>query len=324
VDRQAVEVGIARVATGQRNLITTQQLRGLGLSKAGISRRVEAGRLHPRHRGVYVVGTELLLPGARELSAALSAGDECWVSHRSAGLVYRALEKDAGDVDITVARGGREDRDGIRFHRSVCLGDDDVGAYDGIPITSPARTLLDLATVLARGELAWAYNEMLIQHLVTPAAVRELLGRTHGHPGSGRLEAIVERDDDPRRTKGRLAALVRAALDRAGVQRPEEDEDLYGWEVDFYWPEHGLVLEADGYQFHSGPESWRRDRRKQADLESRGLRVLRTDWDEVTQRPESMVARVVGAQAERSGSASPATSAATTPAPKKARRASAA
>jgi very-short-patch-repair endonuclease len=276
-----------------------------GLTDGGVRHRVRAGRLHPRHRGIYVVGTELLLPGARELSAALACGSEAWVSHRSGGVVMNVMEEDDGDVDVTIAGGGRAHRDGIRLHRSICLTDADVGTYDGIPVTSPSRTLLDLATVLTRNDLAWAYNELLIQELITPQQVKEILNRTHGHPGSRLLKAIVERDDDPRRSKGKLAALVRSALKRGRVETPIEEETLYGWRTDFYWPQYGLVLEADGFQFHKGPEAWRRDRRKQADLESRGLRFLRTDWEEAKDRPESLVARVIRAQLERALTGSP-------------------
>ena len=271
---------------------------------------------------MYVVGTGLLLPGARELSAALAAGRDCWVSHRSGGVVYRWLPEDGGVVDITVGGGGRKDRDGIRFHRSVCLIDADVGVYDGIPITSPARTLLDLATVLTRGELAWVYNEALIQRHTTPAEVGELLTRTHGHPGSRLLKAIVERDEHPQRADSHLERVVLEALRRGGVEEPRMGAVIGGWRVDFHWPRHRLVLEADGHELHSGPESWRRDRRKQADLEARGELVLRTDWEEASERPESLVGRVIRAQVERSCSANAATVAATAPAARKPSRGS--
>jgi very-short-patch-repair endonuclease len=310
------------VAATQRNLITTWQLRALKISKAGISRRVDNGRLHHRHRGVYVVGTGLLLPGARELSAVLAYGPKALLSHLSLGVLFGVLEEAGRDVDVTVPGSGRRDQEGIRAHRSVCLAPQDIGTYDGIPVTSPARMLLDIATLLPRRDLAWAYNEALVQDLTTPEEVAALLKGTTGHTAARALRAIVERDADPKQTKERLARLTLEALRRGRVHEPLTEQRLHGWSTDFHWPGHGLVLEADGFKFHKGPEAWRRDRRKDAELEAAGLRVLRTDWEEVTERPESLVARVVRAQLERSGSASPATAAATTAAPRKASRAS--
>jgi very-short-patch-repair endonuclease len=256
------------------------------------------------------------------MAAALACGDDSWVGHRAAGGVYEIRRWNGGDVDVTVVGGGRPHRPGIRMHRSICLAPQDVGVYHGIPITSPARTLLDLATVLSRNDLAWAYNEALIQELTTPEHVKDVLRRTHGHPGSRLLKALLERDAPPHEIERKLARLVLEALRRGRVPEPQTEHRIGEWSVDFYWPEYRLVLEADGFKFHKGPEAWRRDRRKQADLEAQGLLVLRTEWEEVSERPESMVARVVRAQLERSGSASPATSAATAPAARNATRTS--
>ena len=319
--RPVVEVVIAEIARRQHGVIAYRQLREAGLTAGSIRHRVRSGRLHPLHRGVFLVGSGLSYPRTREIAAVIALGPAAVVSHRTAAMLFGILRGDGGAVDVTVLGANRGSRPGIRSHRSRALGRGDTGTVDGIPVTSPARTLLDIAPLISRRELAWAYNEALIQDLTTPQAIRALLDRTHGHPGSRSLEAICE-NAAPQRTAGELERRVLDALRRARVAAPRTQVRLMGWEVDFYWPEHGLVLEADGYKFHHAPQSWRRDRRKQADLENHGLRVLRTDWEEVTERPESMVARVLRAQFERSGPASPATSAATTPAPRNASRAS--
>ena len=310
------------VAARQHGVVTFRQLMEAGLSAGSIRHRVRTRRLHPLHRGVFLAGSGLPYPRTREMAAVLALGPEAVASHRSAAKLFGIVAADGTDVDVTVVGANRASRAGIRVHRSRALTHADTGTFDGIPITSPARTLLDLATQVNRGELAWAYNEALIQQLTTTSQVQELLTRTTGHPGTRPLRAIVERNARPQRATGELERKVLTALRRAGISEPAVNARVAGWQVDFHWPEHGLVLEADGFQFHSGPESWRRDRRKQADLEHLGLRVLRTDWEEATARPESMVARVLRAQLERSGSASPATTAATAPAPRKARRGS--
>ena len=185
-----------------------------------------------------------------------------------------------GDVDVTTTRSVKP-RPGIRLHVVRSLPPTDVTRHHGIPVTTPARTILDLAEVLEQRRLGRIVHEAEVQRLVTNA---ELRARLDGRPGAATLRAIV--DDGPVRTRSEFEEATYDLLRRNGFPRPSTNTSLPGlptWlEVDFHFPGTSLVIEVDGDQFHG--TRWRRrvDARKQAMLEAAGFRVIRLTWEQLT------------------------------------------
>src|ERR1051325_4586792 len=162
------ERAISGVAGRQRALVTRAQLRELGIGRRAIDYAIARGRLHPIHQGIYsLVPFAVLPPLALELAAVLACGDGALVSHRSAAAVWGLRRSVDGDVHVTVVatETGRR-RPGITVHRVKTLDPRDIRRYQGIPVTSPARALLEIAPDLTERELERAIDEALIKRLV--------------------------------------------------------------------------------------------------------------------------------------------------------------
>jgi len=285
---------IAALAKRQRGVVARAQLRAIGLSRTAIDTRLRAGRLHPLYRGAYLVGHAGVLQGAREFAAVLVCGPDTVVSHRSAASLWSLLPHLPREVDITVA--GRDCRrsDGIRVHRVGDLDVRDVRKLGGIPITTPARTILDLATTASSRELEQALAEAHARRLVRRTDLVSLLARVGPRPGAPALRALLDADA-PALTRSqaeeRFLALVRAPE----LPAPESNVRVGRHEVDFLWRDHGLVVEIDGFAFHSSRPAFERDRVRDAELASLGFRVIRVTWRQIVDRPEAVIARVAAA-----------------------------
>ena len=179
-------------AAGQHGLVTRAQLRLHGISTDAIDRRLRANRLRALHRGVYQVGP-LVAPRARELAAVLACGPHSFLSHRSAGALWQLLpdSAEATAVDVSIRRGDRGHRPNIRVHR-VSLGANDVTVLDGIPVTSPSRTLVDLAAVLGRRELERALAQAERLNLLERGTLSALTAARGGRPGAPLLRSLLE------------------------------------------------------------------------------------------------------------------------------------
>jgi hypothetical protein len=174
---------VAAIAAQQRGNVTTGQLNAAGLGRGAIARRVRNGRLHPRHVGVYAVGHTAEIPLAPEAAALLACGEDTALSHRSGGVVWALCRPQDDLVDLTSPR--RIRRPGIRGHVAV-LEPRDVRVVQGLRVTAPARTLLDLAEVLPPGEVERAVAEAFARRLATEREVRSLLDARRADTGCGR------------------------------------------------------------------------------------------------------------------------------------------
>jgi very-short-patch-repair endonuclease len=279
---------IARMAARQRGLVTRAQLIDAGLGRSGIRRRVEAGRLHLLHRGVYAVGHPGLAPGARELAAVLACGPSATLSHTSAAALWRLLPSpDAVHVTLTARR--RDGPAGVAVHHAARA---ERRIRDGIPVTSPLRTIADVAGMVGERELDRAVAEALALRLVRPPQLDALVTAAAGRRGVATLRAIL--DGGPRLTRSEAERLLLRVVARANLPRPRTNVRLGDREVDAYWPDARLVVESDGYATHSGRRSFEDDRLRDAALEASGLRVMRFTWRQLNDRPEA-VAALLGA-----------------------------
>lgn len=212
-----------------------------------------------------------------------------------------------GPVHVTLpgAGGSRvRARQGIRLHAVAELDRADHTLWEGLPVTSPGRTLIDLAgDGLPERALARAVEQAQVTRLTTGADLRALVRRSRGRRGVARLRASLDALGEPSLTRseaeGRLLDLVR----RAGLPRPRTNVRLHGYEVDFHWPEHGLVVEVDGYAFHGGRAAFERDRRRDSALAAAGQRVVRLTWRRITAEPDGVTQelRTMLAEALRPG-----------------------
>jgi very-short-patch-repair endonuclease len=228
------------------------------------------------------------------MAAALACGAGCAVSHRSAARVWRLLPaNDDAEIDVTVPATSRRSRPGLRIHRSAGLLPQDVRHLRGLPVTAPWRTLVDLAGVAQPRELELATHEAVARRLVNPRRLAADLDRYRGRRGLGGLKDLLE-SDEPRTLTRSQAEERFLALVRAGdLPAPEVNVRIHGYEVDFFWREQGLVVEIDGFQFHSSRAAFERDRRRDAELQSHGLRVLRITWRRLVDAPYATLTYLV-------------------------------
>jgi len=234
----------------------------------------------------------------------LACGEGAVLSNRAASAVWAMLPYPAASrpIDVTVRRGDPRGRPGIRLHRTKRLAPDEVRTRHGIPLTSPARTLLDLAATSPR-DLERALAEAYARHLVRRAELLALIARHPRHPGAARLRALIETDPPFTRSEAerRFLALVR----RANLPAPEVNVNLARYEVDFLWWRERLVVEVDGYAFHSSRRAFEDDRRRNVDLAARGFRVIRITWRQLVSEPEALLVRLAQALASARPSSPP-------------------
>jgi very-short-patch-repair endonuclease len=283
---------LTAIAARQLGLVTTKDLAAAGIGRGALARRVAAGHLRPLHRGVFVLGP-VLAPNARELAAVLSCGDTAVLSHHTAAALWGIRSPTYGDVDVTITRQLRP-RHGVRLHRVRALDPHDVTRRHGIPVTTPSRTLLDLSSVLDRHSLARAVEEAEVQRLVCRDA---LLDRCRARRGAATLRAVLESAAGPAMTRSEAEARLLALIRAARLPAPETNVRIGGYEVDFLWREQRLVVEVDGFAYHSTREAFERDRRKDADLQTLGLRTTRVTYRQIAHEPLATIARLASMHA---------------------------
>ena len=275
------------MARGQHGIVSIGQLRALGLTPWAITRRVAAGHLHPLHRGVYAVGHTAIGRHGRWLSAVLACGPGAALSHRDAGMLSGLPGALRGRIDVTTPRRGRGARPGIELHRVRALAPQDVTVREGIPVTTIARTLVDLADVLSIRDLQRAFHEAEVLRLLDARAVTQAAKRVIGRPGLHRIDALIEHPAAPLRSE--LERRFLTLCHTAGLPTPEVNSTIHAAgrsiEVDFHWPAQRLVVETDGAAAHATRRAFEEDRRRDVELTIAGLRVVRFTWRRITDTP---------------------------------------
>jgi very-short-patch-repair endonuclease len=274
---------VGALAAEQHGVLSLDELRRCGLSGRQVKR---AGWLHRVHVGVYAVGHANLTLEGRFLAAVKACGPTALLSHRAAAAHFGFLPWEERLIDVTVP--GDRRPAGIRAHRSTRA---EGKRERGIPTTTPARTLLDLAATRIPDEgLRRAVREAQAQRRVHVRDLRAALAQHRGRRGTARLASFIE--DGPAPTRSALEDAVLDLIEQAGLPRPRINEPIRvdGRRLvpDFRWPAQRLIVEADGARWHD-PVS---DARRQALLEASGERVLRISWDEAVRRREETVARL--------------------------------
>jgi very-short-patch-repair endonuclease len=293
----SAEQVIEALAARAHGVVTRAQLIAAGVSPDVIDRRLAAKRLHALHRGVYRVGP-LIAARAAELAAVLACGDDAVASHRTAAALWRLPPEPAAGSppEVIIPRQLRRRRPGVRTHR-LALRADEITAVDGIPVTTPSRTLYDLAGTTPLRDLERALAESLARGLTTRARLEAVLVRNAHRVGTPRLRALLAPDRPPARTRSEAEATFLDLITRAQLDRPEVNVRVRGYEVDFLWRRRRLVAEIDGFAFHASRGRFEADRRRDIELTAAGLRVIRVTWRQLEGEPEALAARVAQALA---------------------------
>jgi very-short-patch-repair endonuclease len=287
----------------QHGVVAREQLRSLGLGERAIQRRIRVGWLHRVHRGVYAVGHPDLTLRGRFLAAVFSAGEGAVLSHFSAAVLWNLVPERGPRVDVTVPGGARKGGRAVIVHRSP-LSKEEVTTRDGIPVTSPARTVLDLAAVVSGRELERALDEAAYLRLDLSG-----LEPRQGRRGSAAIRRVLAGHRlGTTRTRSEMEERMLALCDRFELPRPLCNLVVEGYTVDFVWPQARLIVETDGWQAHGTRQAFETDRRRDADLITAGWRVLRITWRRLTREPQAVAAQLSSVlavrRAQREGSSS--------------------
>jgi very-short-patch-repair endonuclease len=335
---------INQIAAAQHGVITRNQLQTAGLTPKMIRTRIRSGRFAPLHYGVYAIGAPLSRHGAH-LAAVLACGPTAVLSHRSAAILWEILPAESADgpPEVTVPRSRRgAEMAGIQHHRVKHLLECDRAVHQGIPVTSPLRTLLDLAAIASRGgtrepggerqaalhapsphprsgaglpwgptpplglrELEQAVARAERKGLVSLAAVRRRLAVEAPRRGSRLLRGILDREGGPAFTRSEAEERLLELLRRARLPAPRVNAPLDRFELDLFWPETGLAIEVDGFDFHRSRRMFEGDRARDAELAARGIQVMRVTWRQIVTDPEAVVGRVARALGRAEARAGP-------------------
>jgi very-short-patch-repair endonuclease len=285
VRTRAGDAAIATLAGRQHGVVARRQLLALGLGAKAIDHRVQSGRLHLLHRGVYAVGHRRVTREGRWMAAVLAAGPRAVLSHRSAAALWGIRPTARRRVEVTTAK-RLHPREDLHPHCAV-LPPDEITTHEGIPVTTPARTLLDLAAVVPRNQLDRALNEAEIRRLQGPA---ELLDR---HPAARGTKALRTLLLDARRShrapsEAEFLDFVRAH----DLPLPETNVIVEGYEADALWRGAKLIVELDGFVTHGTRRAFVRDRRRDLTLTARGWRSVRVTDDQLA-RPADLAAELL-------------------------------
>jgi very-short-patch-repair endonuclease len=291
-----VERAIAVIAARQKGLITWRQLLAAGVSERSVKRRLRDGRLHRVFRGVYLVGHAVMPPLARELAAILAYEPYAVLSHRAGIGLWHFLPQPAEIPEVTVTGRNPGRQPGIRVHRARSLDPRDVTRIHDIPVTSPARTLLDFAEQADDRELERAWSEAQARNLISPKQISALLDRSPGRRGVPRLNDLLNRAQGPQLSRSDLEDLFLALIRQAHLPEPDMNVLVLGrYRVDFLWREHRLIAEADGGGWHASKQRRDSDNRRDSDLRAAGWKVERFTDHELSYEPHAAVARLTRA-----------------------------
>ena len=251
---------IAALAARQHGVVSRAQLTALGLGRGAIASRIRRRLLHRLHPQVYAVGHRKLSQQGIWLAAVLAGGAGAALSHWSAANLQR-LRGSGGPLSHVTIPSRRARRPEIAFHYAQ-LSSDEVTEQDGIPVTVPARTILDLAPSLTLPSLTRVLERADTIRPWPGPSIAQLIERYPRRSGAPRLRALMA--EPLRMTRSELEARFVHLIDRWGLPRPQTNISVNGYEVDCVWPGHRLIVELDVYATHGSPRAFKRPRTREA------------------------------------------------------------
>jgi very-short-patch-repair endonuclease len=293
-----VERAIGAIAARQDDVITREQLLDAGLGRGALEHRVRSGQIRRLFPGVYLFG--YAPPSARQLilAAVLSRGNGAVASYSSAAYLWGMVRQAGAEVHVTVTRRGVRCPPGIALHRVAELDPCDVTQADGISVTTPARTLLDMAATSPPADVGDAMTEAFVHRLVSAAQIKAQIDRVGpGRRGRARLLELVEPERAHGYTRSRAERRLRRLLKPSGLPMPRFNVWVNGHRVDAVWARERLIIEVDGYDTHGNRASFESDRRRDQDHVAAGYRVIRITWRQLVREAERVLVRIAQALA---------------------------
>jgi Transcriptional regulator, AbiEi antitoxin/AbiEi antitoxin C-terminal domain len=301
--RTPLSVALAELAGRQHGIVTKRQLEALGFVRSTIPQWAKDGRLHRLHRGVYAVGHMAISWEGRCLAAVLARPGSV-ASHRTAAWIHGLRRSRPGTIHITAPTRQRLKRDFV-VHFAT-LEPDDRTIVGGIPVTSPARTVLDLAPGESRSDLARLLQSAEDNDLLDRRRFDALIARAGGHPGRGKLATALHTfKPEPVTLRSNLERRFRSLVLAAGLPRPQANVVVEGYELDCYWEAEGFAVELDVFATHGSRRSFEADRERADDLLLADIELIRVTGVRLDREPRETIARVVAHLERRRRTAGP-------------------
>jgi very-short-patch-repair endonuclease len=286
----SLDAAIAELAGRQHGVVSLEQLRSLSLDARAVQQRASRGKLHRVHRGVYSVGHRLLSQDGAWMAAVLACGRGAVLSHRSAAAAWGLRPTSRARIEVTIER-SRRGPARVEAHRVRALAADDVTTLRAIPITTVARTLVDLAAVLPAHALERAVHEAEVLRLLDTTTVHQAMTRAPGRRGLARLGHLLS-VPSPGPTRSAFEDRFRTLCRDGELPTPRMNTHVRAGndliEVDALWPDTRLIVELDGAAAHHTARAFHDDRRRDAALAAHGYQVIRLTWQRVTEEPEAV------------------------------------
>jgi very-short-patch-repair endonuclease len=291
------ELELAELARRQHGVITVGQIEELGIARRTVTRWAQAGRLHRLHRGVYAVGHTALTWDGRCLAAVLARPDSV-ASHKTAAWIHGLLRYRPGTIHLTAPTRQRLKRDFVVHYAR--LEPDDRTVVDAIPVTSPARTVLDLAASEPRRKLDRLLERANEREILDRRRFEALAARAGGHPGRAKFAtALAAYRPEAATLRSDLEKRFRRLVLRAGLPTPQTNVVVEGYELDAYWEAEGFAVELDVYATHGSPRSFEADRERADDLLLAGIELIRVTDVRLGREPRQTIDRVAAHLARR-------------------------
>jgi very-short-patch-repair endonuclease len=242
------------------------------------------------HKNVFLLGAAPPTPMARARAGVLACRPHAVASHRSAACLFGLLpEIEGAEVHVTVVGRNPGVHPGIRLHRVATLERPDVTTINGIPVTSIARTICDLAATESAHDTERAFQEALFRDKTVDRAVAAVLTREPRRRGARVIRSLLT---DPRLTRSERERRVLKLIAQAELPKPLTNVPLHGYVADVFWPQHNLILEFDGWQGHGHRLAFESNRKRDQVMLAAGLRTLRVTDRQLTNEPIALTARI--------------------------------
>jgi hypothetical protein len=275
-------------ARRQHGHIARWQLLDLGVSQGLIQGRLQSGGWVAVHKGVYCIGPRRNDPVSRAAAAVLACGPGAVLSHTSAASLWELLPRWSGPLEVTTT--AQRARPGITTHRCPSFQPRDITRQHGVPTTTRARTLLDLAPQLPARQLTRLVHDERREGRIRRAALADIVARNPLHPGTKLLRPFAEDQANP--TNSDFEDAFRAFIAKYNLPTPEINIDLARKQADVYFPHHGLIVELDGWGFHNTREAFEEDRERDAENLRHGRGTIRITRERFDTTPDREAARL--------------------------------
>jgi predicted transcriptional regulator of viral defense system len=288
---------LARIAAKQHGVVSRRQLIAVGMDDAAIRRRVSQGYLHRVHAGVYAVGHPRLTQEGGWMAAVVACGQGAFLSHPDAAVLWGFYDRIGPRIHVTVK--WRRNIEGLILHRTRRLDPDEVTTRNGIPVTTVARTFVDLTDCVNEDRLLRALREAEFKRLLDLDSLNAAVARAHGRRNLKALKRAIALHRPGQIVRGELEHRFAELRRGSGLREPQTNFPITArgrtYILDCYWPEHRLAVELDGRDAHARELAFESDRRRDAALNAIGVRLLRFTWQRVNYDGPELLADLTAA-----------------------------